>query len=133
MIEELIGLHPSHNILVHKTGNTILHLAQLGYAIIVGRAANIITAKMPAGVNIRLVSPLEKRIEHVKEYYQLTTKEAHGFIAMGDRNRKKYVKKYFNKDIDDPLLYDMIINVDTLDRPETIRIIGELVLNRSKR
>ena len=133
MIEEIIGLHPSHNILVFKTGKTIVHLAQLGYAIIVGRAANIITAKMPGGVNIRLVSPLEKRLEHVKEYYQLTSKEAKEFIATGDQNRKNYVKKYFNKDIDDSLLYDMVINVDSLDRQETIQVIGELVLNRSGR
>ena len=41
MIEETLGLHPSHDALVQKTNKTILHLAQLGYAIIVGRAANI--------------------------------------------------------------------------------------------
>jgi cytidylate kinase len=130
MIEEIIGLHPSHDALVQKTGETILHLAQLGYVILVGRASNIITAKMPGGVNIRLVSPMEKRLEHVQDYYKLTLKEAKEFIATGDRSRKNYVKKYYNKDIEDPLLYDMTINVDSLDRPEIIRIIGDLVLNR---
>jgi len=133
MIEEIIGLHPSHDMLVEKTGKTILHLAQLGYAIIVGRAANIITAKMPGGVNIRLVSPLEKRLEHVQEYYKMTSKAAREFILSEDSRRKNYVKRYFKKDIDDPLLYDMVINVDSLDRQETIRIIGDLVLNRSQR
>jgi len=130
MIEEIIGLHPSHDALVKKTGETILHLAQLGYVILVGRASNIITAKMPGGVNVRLVSPMEKRLEHVQEYYKLTLKEAKEFIATGDRSRKNYIKKYYNKDIDDPLLYDMTINADSLDRPEIIRIIGDLVLNR---
>ena len=132
MIEEIIGLHPSHDALVKKTGETILHLAQLGYVILVGRASNIITAKMPGGVNVRLVSPMEKRLEHVQEYYKLTLKEAKEFIATGDRSRKNYIKKYYNKDIDDPLLYDLVINVDSLTRPEVIRIIGQLVLNRSQ-
>jgi len=130
MIEETMGLHPSHDVLVQKTGKTILHLAQLGYVILVGRASNIITAKMPGGVNVRLVSPLPKRVEHVQEYYQMTQREAKEFIITQDNKRKNYVKKYFNKDINDPLLYDMVINVESLLRQETIKIIGDLVLNR---
>jgi len=130
MIEGSLGLHPSHDLLVMKTNKTILHLAQLGYAVIVGRGANIITTKMKGGVNIRLVCPLDKRIEHVREFHQMTLKEAKDFIYIEDRNRKNYVKKYFDKDINDPLLYDMVINVDSLDRQETIQIIGDLVLKR---
>ena len=132
-VEEILGLHPSHDFLVEKTGATILHLAQLGYAIIVGRAANIITAKMPGGVRIRLVSPLEKRVEHIQEYYKMTEKKAREFIATEDGNREKYVKKYFKKNIDDPLLFDMVINVDSLNAQETIQVIGDLVLNRFER
>jgi len=133
MIEETLGLHPSHDALVLKTNTTILHLAQLGYVILVGRASNIITAKMPGGVNIRLVSPLEKRVEHIQEYYKMTEKKAKEFIFAEDRKRMNYVKKYFSQDINDPLLYDMVINVDSLARQETIKIIGDLVLNRFHR
>jgi len=130
MIEESLGLHPAHDLLVLKTGKTILHLAQLGYVIIVGRAANIITARMPGGVNIRLVSPLEKRVEHIQEYYKMDKKQAKEYIAKEDRNRKNYVKKYYGQDNEDPLLYDMVINVDNFKPNETIKMIGNLVLNR---
>ena len=130
MIEETLGLHPSHDALVQKTNKTILHLAQLGYAIIVGRAANIITAKMPAGVNIRLIGPWEKRLEHVQEYYGMKEKEAREFILNEDNKRKKYVKKYFNKDIEDPLLFDMVINTGRLKPQEIIQIIGDFILKR---
>lgn len=129
-IEEILGLHPPHDTLVFKTNETILHLAQLGYCIMVGRGSNIITAKMPGGVSIRLVSPMERRLEHVEEYYGMTRKKAQEFISTEDRHRRNYVKKYFNKDIEDPLLYDMVINVGSLDRSETIQVIGDLVLNR---
>ena len=131
MIEETLGLHPSHDALVQKTNKTILHLARLGYAIIVGRAANIITAKMPGGVNIRLVSPLEKRLEHVQEYYKMKQKEAKEFVFNEDSKRKKYVRRYFEKDIDDPLLYDMVINTGKLKPQEIIQIIGDFVFKRS--
>jgi signal transduction histidine kinase/cytidylate kinase len=121
MIEESLGLHPSHDVLVQKTNKTILHLAQLGYAIIVGRASNIITAQIPGGVNIRLISPLEKRVEHIQEYYQMTQHKAKELIFKEEHMRKDYVKKYFNKDIEDPLLYDMVINVDSLGPQRTIK------------
>ena len=130
MIEETLGLHPSHDALVQKTNKTILHLARLGYAIIVGRAANIITAKMPGGVNIRLVSPLEKRVEHVQEHYGMKQKEAKEFVFNEDDKRKKYVRRYFEKDIADPLLYDMVINTGELKPQEIIQIIGNFVFKR---
>ncbi|MBF0503578.1 MAG: cytidylate kinase-like family protein [Candidatus Omnitrophica bacterium] len=130
LVEETLGLHPSHNSLVHKTGQTILHLARLGYCIMVGRAANIITAKLPGGVHIRLISPWEKRLEHIQEYYKMTEPQAKEFILTEDRDRKNYVKKYFGKDIDDPLLYDMVINVDKLKPAKTIQMIGELVFKK---
>ena len=116
--------------MAQKTNKTILHLAQLGYVIIVGRASNIITARMPGGVNIRLICPLEKRIQHVQAYYGMNQKKAKEFILKEDRKRKNYVKKYFNKNIDDPLLYDMVINLDSVVRQEIIQVIGDFVLNR---
>ena len=130
MIEEALGLHPSHDLLVKKTNETILHLAQLGYAIIVGRAANIVTGKMPGGVNIRLVCPLEKRIAHMQEVYGMKQKEAGEFVLQEDGKRRKYVKKYFAEDIEDPLLYDMVINVGDFSRQEVVQTIGELVFSR---
>ena len=63
----------------------------------------------------------------------MTQKKASEFVFEEDLKRKNYVKKYFNKDINDPLLYDMVINVDSLVREEAIQAIGDLVLNRHQR
>src|ERR1051325_1337889 len=46
IMEELLGLHPSSWTLVRQTAETILHLAQMGYVILVGRGANVITQKL---------------------------------------------------------------------------------------
>ena len=132
MVEEALGLHPSHDTLVQDTGKTILHLAQLGYCIIIDRAANIITSKLPGGVHVRLISPWEKRVEHIQEYYKVTKKKAEEYILIEDRNRGNYVKKYFGKDINDPLLYDVVLNVGSLGIPRTVQIIGDLVFKRFK-
>ena len=54
-MDELFGLHPPSWDLVHKTSETILHLAQLGHVIIIGRGAKVITAKLDGVLHVRLV------------------------------------------------------------------------------
>ncbi|MBF0570458.1 MAG: cytidylate kinase-like family protein [Candidatus Omnitrophica bacterium] len=128
MMEEICGLHPSRHLLVHETSKTILHLAQLGYSIIVDWGAGIITAKVPRGVHVRLISSLDKRISHMQEYLKVSKKEAEEYVIKKDHNRSSYVKKYFERNISDPLLYDLIINVDSVGPQEAVRVIGNLVL-----
>lgn len=130
IIEETCGLHLSRYLLVNKINKTIIHLAQLGYAIIVGRGGNIITSKLPGGVNVRLVGSLEKRVGHIREWLDLGPKEAREYVLREDRNRANYVRKYFEKDINDPLLYDLVINTDTIEPQQVVKVIGNLVLKR---
>ncbi len=127
-IEELYDLRPSEEALLHKTTQTIFHLAQLGNSVLVGRGSNIITQKLPYGFHVRLVAPRDKRIPHIQEYYRLTRERAVAFIKAEDTGRKKYLKKYFDKDIDDPLLYDLVINTDSVPYEDTALIIGEEIL-----
>lgn len=127
-IEELYDLRPSEEALLHKTSQTIFHLAQLGNSVLVGRGSNIITHKLPYGFHVRLVAPRDKRIPHIQEYYRLTRERAVAFIKAEDTGRKKYLKKYFDKDINDPLIYDLVINTDSVPYEDTALIIGEEVL-----
>ncbi|MHC4470642.1 MAG: hypothetical protein ACYTDY_15195 [Planctomycetota bacterium] len=41
--------------LLGKSNRTILHLATMGNAIIVGRGANIVTRRLEGGIRVRLV------------------------------------------------------------------------------
>lgn len=130
IIEETCGLHPSRFLLVNKINKTIIHLAELGYVVIVGRGGNIITSRMPGGVNVRLVGSFEKRVGHIREWLDLGPKEAREYVQKEDRNRANYVRKYFEKDIADPLMYDLVINTDHIEPEHAIRVIGDLVLKR---
>lgn len=129
MIEELFGLHPSEWTLVHKTSETILHLAQMGNVIIVGRGANVITRKfLSTGFHVRLIGSLEMRIRHIQDYYHLTREEAAGFIKKEDEGRRRYLRQNFDKDIIDPLLYDLTINTDFLPYDDAAKLIADEVL-----
>jgi cytidylate kinase len=129
-MDELFGLHPSSWTLVHKTAETILQLAQLGNVIIIGRGANVITSNLDYVFHVRLVGSLEKRIRHVQEMRQVSAKEAAALIEKEDLGRRRFLKKYFNKDIDDPLLYHLTINTDLVSYDNAARLIGQAVLLR---
>lgn len=128
IVEELLGLHPSSWTLVQHTTQTILRLAGLGRTILVGRGANVITARLPNVFHVRLVAPLAKRIRHTAEYYHLSEPEAAKFVREQDQARRRYVRRYFNSEIDDPTIYDVTINTGRLDFARAAEVIAQLAL-----
>jgi hypothetical protein len=130
---EILGITPSKLSLLHKTSYTILNLAKLGDVIIVGRGANIITAKEPNAFHVRLVAPLNFRIENAMQLYNLDRKNAAEFIKEEDAARKNYIWKYFHKNIEDPLLYHCVINTDLLCFEEITEMIGHYVIRKFPR
>ncbi|MBI3192738.1 MAG: cytidylate kinase-like family protein [Pedosphaera parvula] len=130
MLEELLGLHPPSWIVLRQTTETVLHLAELGHVILVGRAANIITRSRKDAFHVRLVAPLEKRIEQMLAYGNPSREAALEFIKKEDSGRKRYVRDYFQADVDDPLFYDLVINTAGFKREEIAAMIGEAMIKR---
>lgn len=127
---ELLGGQPPIFTLVHKTTETILQLAQIGNVIILDRAANIITSKQPNSFHVRLVAPLEDRIEHIRELYNYDRQQANDFIKHEDIDRRDYVMNYFHKEISDPLLYNLTINTHLMTADESAELIGNSVIKK---
>ena len=127
IVGELLGLHPSMWTIFHHTSDTILKLARLGRCIIVGRGAEIITAKLKAGVHIRLVAPESVRLAYLKKHFGLDDKAAAKYLHEHDEGRRCYVKTNFEKDIEDPLLYHAVLNTGLLDFDTTADIVADLV------
>jgi cytidylate kinase len=123
-MDELFGLHPPSWILVRKTSETILQLAQLGNVILIGRGSNVITSKLPQMFHVRLVGSLERRAQRLQELNSLSHKEAIRLADREDLARRRYLKQFFNKDIDDPLLYHLAINTDLISYEDAARLIG---------
>ena len=130
-MEELFGLHPPSSTLVRQTAETILHLIGLEKVIIIGRGAGIITRNLDYVFHVRLVGSLEKRLEHMQEFYKLERKAALDIIQKEDRGRQRYLKKYFNLEIDDPLLYHVVINTDVVPYVTAARMIGDALFDRA--
>lgn len=132
MVEEMLGLHPSSRTLWQQTSETILHLAAIGHVILIGRAANVITREMNNVFHVRLVAPLECRVQQIMARHQLDHPAALKFVHHQDRGRKRYLKSHFHTDINDPLQYDLMINTARLPQRIVAELIGEAVLQWQK-
>jgi cytidylate kinase len=121
--EELLGLHPPTPAMVQSVTRTILKLASAGGVVVIGRGAHIICAKLPHAFHVRLVAPLESRVQHIADYLKLSKREAARYVEKSDRARKQYVRRYFGADVADPHHYHLVLNTGKLGYQEAAKII----------
>lgn len=131
IMDELLGLHPPSWTLLHQTAETILKLAELGNVILIGRGANIITSRLDHVFHVRLVSSLEKRLARVRDRHGFDERTAMEYIVRTDRGRQRYLKEHFKVDIENPLLYDLVVNTDRISCENAALTIGCAVLCRA--
>jgi cytidylate kinase len=81
----------------------------MGRVVMVGRGAEVITQLLPYVLHVRLVAPLSKRIAQAGEFYGLSANEAAMKVAEEDHARRRYLRRYFDADGDNPLLYHLVI------------------------
>jgi cytidylate kinase len=129
-VEELLGLHPASWKLVRQTTETILQLAELGNAILVGRGANVITAHLDPVFHVRLVGSLARRAERIMAASKIGRRAALAFIKKEDTGRQRYLRRYFGQNIDDPLLYHLTLNTDHVQEKAAAELVGRAVLAR---
>jgi len=96
--------------------------------IMVGRGGCLITRKLDYVLHVRLVGSLAKRVEHMQALNGWGLKQAREFVEREDLGRRRYLKKYFSMNIDDPLLYHLVINTDIVPYEDAARLLGEAVL-----
>jgi cytidylate kinase len=124
ILDEFFGLRPPSWVLVPQMVETIVHLAQKGHVILIGRGATVVTSQIPNVFHVRLVASLASRVERVQKSHSLTAREATQFIKREDRGRQRYVESNLHAHLDDELLYHMVINTDRISCEEAARVIA---------
>jgi cytidylate kinase len=74
------------------------------------------------------VGSLEQRVKRMQETENLNAKSALELVHREDLGRSRYLKKYFNKHIEDPLLYHLVINTDLVTFDDAARMIAQAVV-----
>lgn len=127
-LADIFGVRPTAATLVQQTAETILKFAELGNVILVGRGGNFVTARLPHVLHVRLVAPLEDRIERIIRDDCKSPAEARKFCLDEEQHRARYIKTYYNADINDPANYHLVINTSRIGYDHAAKLIGEALL-----
>ena len=111
---------------IKEMSQVILTLGHRGNAVILGRGANWLLAG-DAGVRIRTVAPLERRIEAVAQRKDADRNEAERLVVESDRSTAGFVQKIFGRDVDDPLGYDLVLNLDRMSEDAAVAAVHSVL------
>ena len=105
-------------------------IARHGEAIVLGRGANWLLDPR-FGVRVRAVAPIEKRVEWLKRTQGLSTAEAIRRVEEDNEDRARFTRQVFRRDIDDPLGYDLVVNLGTLETDQVVGLILAVLASKS--
>jgi len=108
----------------------ILHIAVDGYCIMVGRAVHILAKDIKNALHIRLVAPLDYRINSIMQKNQLNKEEAIEYIQRVDKERKAYRKSLLKKDPQNKL-FDLTVNRSSFTDEEIVDIVEFAALKKN--
>lgn len=114
----LLGIEPDKNqqqAYLAAVESIVGELAEKGNAVIVGRAGQAILQDYPQVLHLRVVAPLETRIQRVVEAHKISPQAAEAQVRDSDQYRANYLKIFYQIDWDDPTLYHLIINTGRID------------------
>ncbi len=100
-----------------------------GNVIIVGRGGVAFRKDNPDSLHIKLIAPIEWRVERISKNYNKTPKDALKYILDIDQERKYLIDSFVGFDSDDTI-FDMVFNRQTMNDEEITSIIFQTMVKR---
>ena len=117
----------SHGYLA-SLNEVLLTLGHQGDVIIIGRAAEFVLPSQ-FGLRVRMVAPLERRIQRIASGERLSLEIARAKVETADRERASFVRRQFGGSVAEPLNHDLILNTAEL----TLDAAAEIVITALQR
>ena len=102
-------------------------LAIEGNVVIVGRAGQAILQNDPDVLHVRVVAPLETRIQRIVQAHKISAKAARAQIEDSDRFRANYLKRFYHIQWDDPSFYHLVINTGHISLETSAEVVCSAV------
>ena len=88
-----------------------------------GHAGHLLIPEFPNVLKVRIVADLESRIAFMQQQEGISRNEALKRIESDDRHRELWTRYLYKREINDPMLYDMVIRIDRLGIDEACDLI----------
>jgi cytidylate kinase len=91
--------------------------------VVLGRAGSAMLAREPAVLRVRLFGPDQARIRQAARVENISEDDAAARLPEVDRARAHYVRRLYDRDIDDPALYHLQIDSTAVDLDGCVEVI----------
>jgi cytidylate kinase len=103
----------------------ILDYAAADRVVIIGRGAFLLLQEVPFCLKVRLVAPVEVRLERIMVQESLSREEAEELMARVDRDRACYLQANYGKAWDEEGSYDCVFNTGSLTYDQVVELLVE--------
>jgi len=101
----------------------VLEHALKGNVIIYGRGGQDLLPGINSIFRVRVIAPFEERVERWAEREWIDPDLARSLVRKSDQQRAGFIKYYFDRDWEDPLEYDLVINTSKLSHETAVQLI----------
>jgi len=123
-VRETLGDLMPHQVInrdtyIHYLGKVVRMIGLHGNVVLIGRGSHLFLPR-GQGLSLRLVAPVADRVARIAVRENLSDAAAMKRIHDEDRRRAEFVEHYFGHSVDDPALYDLVLNRSTLSDDEMV-------------
>ncbi len=98
-------------------------LSKIGHCIVVGRgAAHVLPPETT--LRVRITADRTVRIERVQKTQGISHADAERWVDSTEHERQRFVRYYFHGDVNDAMLYDLVLRSDRLGGEEAASLIA---------
>lgn len=120
MLQLLEGNRPTAGQYLRALVRVLRQIRARGNAVVMGRAGHLI---IPDALRIRVVAPMDVRIERVAELEDMPLAEARHAVLSADRERQEFIRAHFGTDPCDPTQFDLTINTGAMNLEHAAQLV----------
>jgi cytidylate kinase len=125
--EKFSELRRPYKILMRRA---LLEYAQQDNLAYFGYTGHLLVDGISHIIRVRLIAPAEFRIKTTMERMRCTEAEARDYIKRVDEDRSKWARFMYGKNIADPRLYDLCLNMDRMSFSAACSLLEKVVQER---
>jgi cytidylate kinase len=103
-----------------RTGKVVYH----------GNAGHLLLKGGAHVLRVRIIAPLEFRVALIEERLKYSRPEALAYIEKTDQDRKKWTHYLYGVDWGDPVLYDVVLNLEQISISQACEIVAAMAGQR---
>lgn len=112
---------------LHFMKTAMYEFAQQGNGIILGRGGQVLLKDVPGALHVRVVAPMELRLERVKQRYNCDDRLAEQLIRNSDHDRIGFQKFFFHINWEDLSQYDLVMNTGTFTVVQVVEFVKSAI------